>query len=864
MTNIFQKALILAVMLGIATTGAEATNTTLPTLSAGSAVSAGDLLLTRQGADTADKSITAAQLKTFMSASPTLVTPALGTIASGVGTNLTGTAAGLTAGAVTNGIYTTDTGTVTNTMLAGSIANAKLSNPATTVNGQTCTLGSTCTITSTTNANTTGDVTGIGNVTSFTGTKNYYVTNPTYGAKCDVRYLTDVTTTASSATISSASYNFVAGDVGKNIAVWASTQVSTTGTWASGATTVTSLGTTTNVLRGMLVTGTNIPNNTRVLGIAGTSVTLSQVTTGIGTAAAIKFTAPVNTTISSISGTSAVLAVTMTVSVAGNAPSIFGTDDTAAIQAAVTAAHNATPAGGNIIFPYGMCAVSSTLTTYGQVSYSGQGAGSGLVYLSASDQNTAVILGYSGGSCTYAIGLTYADMRFSNFEIDASASTLTGGYHVGAKGINVGCSVRSMFDHMYIHDTPATCIASDQGMPTTISNNVVVNCGRLGSGQAGSNGIGEGTSNLPQEAYDVTGNIVINAQNYGILFEPQTAATSAVSINATGNVIVEQTISTTSAARGGISDGDVGAVISGNKIYGPNVSASNWNGIQIGPGTLTLAGATETNVSGNTIDNVHIGINIALSAVSALPTSLADKYLISNNEITNSNSYGIILNGNGTTAENGLKISNNYITLSGNAGIYMTGTASAKNVQINDNIIANNGLTGAAGQQSGIDVNMPIAGFMLENNLFYDDNTSTEKYGLYITTGQAITKADVHGNNFSDVITQAINPVGTITGNVNNNIGMNVPTLSGCSATSPTGNGDIGTYTSGTTGACTTTITPYGSSNIIANNGYICYAFDKTTLADIVQTQSAYTTTSATITGTTLTSDVVAFTCRMF
>lgn len=46
-------------------------------------------------------------------------------------------------------VRTSDTGTVTNTMLAGGIANAKLANAATTVNSQTCTLGSTCTISGT-------------------------------------------------------------------------------------------------------------------------------------------------------------------------------------------------------------------------------------------------------------------------------------------------------------------------------------------------------------------------------------------------------------------------------------------------------------------------------------------------------------------------------------------------------------------------------------------------------------------------------------------------------------------------------------------------------------------------------------------
>ena len=60
--------------------------------------------------------------------------------------DVTGNASG-NAGTVTNGVYTTDTGTVTNTMLAGSIANNKLSNSGITVNGSTIALGGTATIT---------------------------------------------------------------------------------------------------------------------------------------------------------------------------------------------------------------------------------------------------------------------------------------------------------------------------------------------------------------------------------------------------------------------------------------------------------------------------------------------------------------------------------------------------------------------------------------------------------------------------------------------------------------------------------------------------------------------------------------------
>lgn len=51
------------------------------------------------------------------------------------------------AATVTNGIYNTDTGTVTNTMLAGSIANGKLSNSSLTVNGTSISLGASGTVT---------------------------------------------------------------------------------------------------------------------------------------------------------------------------------------------------------------------------------------------------------------------------------------------------------------------------------------------------------------------------------------------------------------------------------------------------------------------------------------------------------------------------------------------------------------------------------------------------------------------------------------------------------------------------------------------------------------------------------------------
>lgn len=63
-----------------------------------------------------------------------------GNVTGDVTGNVTGNVSG-NAGTVTNGIYTTDTGTVTNTMLAGSIANNKLANSSIEINGSSVSLG---------------------------------------------------------------------------------------------------------------------------------------------------------------------------------------------------------------------------------------------------------------------------------------------------------------------------------------------------------------------------------------------------------------------------------------------------------------------------------------------------------------------------------------------------------------------------------------------------------------------------------------------------------------------------------------------------------------------------------------------------
>jgi len=84
--------------------------------------------------------------------------------------------------------------------------------------------------------------------------------------------------------------------------------------------------------------------------------------------------------------------------------------------------------------------------------------------------------------------------------------------------------------------------------------------------------------------------------------------------------------------------------------------------------------------------------------------------------------------------------------------------------------------------------------------------------------------------------------------------------VSGCSLSSAAGGAGAGKFASGTSGACTVTITLP-----TALNGWTCDAHDLTTAADannVVQT--AFTVNTATISGTTVSGDIITWKCEGF
>ena len=88
-------------------------------------------------------------------------------------------------------------------------------------------------------------------------------------------------------------------------------------------------------------------------------------------------------------------------------------------------------------------------------------------------------------------------------------------------------------------------------------------------------------------------------------------------------------------------------------------------------------------------------------------------------------------------------------------------------------------------------------------------------------------------------------------------------TISGCSAGTTVGGATAGSFLSGTTGACTVVITLNGATGATALNGWTCGASDLTTPANLIA-QSASSTTTCTITGTTVSGDKIQFLAMAF
>ncbi len=125
--------------------------------------------------------------------------------------------------------------------------------------------------------------------------------------------------------------------------------------------------------------------------------------------------------------------------------------------------------------------------------------------------------------------------------------------------------------------------------------------------------------------------------------------------------------------------------------------------------------------------------------------------------------------------------------------------------------------------------------------------TASNTYALHVNAGNS---------NFGGAIYDStkIQSPGIISG------GGTKFTASGCSNSTTVGGSTAGSFASGTTGTCTVVVTMNGATGLAAPNGWACAANDLTTTADTIK-QTASSTTTATLSGTTVSGDVINFTC---
>lgn len=124
------------------------------------------------------------------------------------------------------------------------------------------------------------------------------------------------------------------------------------------------------------------------------------------------------------------------------------------------------------------------------------------------------------------------------------------------------------------------------------------------------------------------------------------------------------------------------------------------------------------------------------------------------------------------------------------------------------------------------------------------------------TSGRLFGVTDTNGRiNFQILATAG--PGSRMT--MDDTIAIGTQSVSGCALTAAVGGSWAGKFNSGTTGACTVTITFPDT----ANTGWTCDAHDTTTVADVIN-QTAFTTTTATISGTTASGDVITWKCVGF
>lgn len=341
----------------------------------------------------------------------------------------------------------------------------------------------------------------------------------------------------------------------------------------------------------------------------------------------------------------------------------------------------------------------------------------------------------------------------------------------------------------------------------------------------------------------------------GVTITSASANALAVGPNGTTTPVLKVDGSTASVVTGigisGTATGGTGSVII--------ATTSDTNGTAL---NLNLKGANATasglgggvNITGGTSSTNAAGSAIAITGGAAVGGNVAGAVTITGGAAGSSTGGAVTLQGGaGTTglAAGLATVQGGTAGVSGNGGAVAitgrnAGTTSGNNAGGAVTITSGKAnLTGAAGT-----IGITSGG----------GGSSTAGGAITLTTGNGGSSSGASGSITLAIGTTAAGNVGVI------NFGGGIIstgtkfTASGCSNGSTVGGATAGQFASGTTGACSVVITMNGASGATAPNGWACSAADITTTSDTLL-QTATTTTTATIAGTTISGDTITFSC---
>lgn len=534
---------------------------------------------------------------------------------------------------------------------------------------------------------------------------NFYAED--YGVIADGIVLDDVTTNATSTTISSGSYTFTSADHNKII-------------------TVTNAGATS--------------------------------------------TSPLNAVINSTSAGSAILSVAAGQSIAGTGKATFGTKNNLLIDAACVAAAAAgggnviLPAGIMVVSDSIDCL--SNVSIIGQGANK-----SILKWISTVSMTNAVIQGLSATRLLPYYDCRYADFEIdceaatqSSYDVKGKAFYMQYMTRpIIERVVMKGTPATSIGIDFCAGYVVRDCWIYNAGR----LNNGTSDPGGAGIG-IGTRGdlIQITLGNTEQDNYIVANNNIFNAKRYGIFYETQDGDLSNTYSVTTGNIIY---MGSTSLA--GIGDcGTRGAVITSNRIIGSGSGSSVGVLINAGtlgnsiPGVQGLIADNVINKCGT------VGVKLDYS-VNAEAEPMSYKISNNSISDCNTHGIQIITATSGTPLVDGISISDNEIFLNQYGGIIFTGTGDAKNITIRDNNIYGNGIAGSGvrdGISIAVDIDRIN---IFDNDITDTQAVPTQRYGIQIAgaiTNAFVMTNNLTGNATSAVnITGSLS--GEVKGNLGYN-----------------------------------------------------------------------------------------------